>query len=372
MRLVPIELAKEGHYLAKTLFDDDGRVLLREGVILNDRFITRIRDMGIYSIYINDEYSAAEIEDVIKPELRQKSVRIIKETFSSLEKYNLYTVNNPSKNKNDNIKEREKYFHTIGSIAQDIIDDLIAQKNIMINLVDIKSQDNYTYQHCVNVAVLSLVLGIQMQLDRFQLNNLCIGALMHDVGKVFIDDNILKKNGKLTSEEFEAVKMHTSKGYDYLKGILDISPVSRIIALQHHERLDGSGYPEGKKGPEINKLARIVAIADVYDALTSDRPHRRAMSPNEAVEYILGSGQTLFDYEMVKAFSEAIVPYPEGTLVKLNTNDIAVVEQFSPHFPLRPIVKIVKSNHEQFIGKKINLMHHLQIVIQGVAYTVDD
>ena len=371
MRLIPIEAVKEGTHLAKTLFDDNGRILLREGVQLSGKFIKRIQDMGIFSIYINDGYSSVEIEDIIKPEIRQKSVKILKDTFSTIEKLNSTTNNSSYKSKNNQLKEKETYFNSITEIANNILEELTSRKNIMINLVDIKSRDNYTYQHCVNVAVLSLTLGIKLNLNNIELYNLCVGALLHDIGKVFISDTVLLKNAPLSQDEFNLVKKHSEKGYDYLKGSLDLSPMSRIIALQHHERIDGKGYPDGRKGEDINKLAKIVAIADVYDALTSDRPYRRAMSPNEAIEYILGSGQTHFDYQMVRAFAETIIPYPEGTLVELSNTNIAVVVGIMPHFPLRPKVKIVESQDDNLIGKELDLMNNLDIVIKGVTYSID-
>jgi len=356
MRLVPIECIKEGAFLGKTIYDNDGRILLRQGVILNNNYIDRIRQLGIFSLYINDEYSAVEIEDIIKPELRQKSIKILKDSFLHIQHFH---------------KKNEEYFNSIFDIANGIIDELIGRKDLLVNLVDIKSIDNYTYQHSVNVAVLSLIIGIQLQLDKVELYKLSTGALLHDIGKVFIPKEIIQKKGKLLPNEYDLVKEHTIKGYNYLKNNIDISPVSRIIILQHHEKIDGTGYPDGKKGNDINKLARIVAIADVYDALTSDRPYRKAMSPNEAIEYILGSGQTHFDFEMVKAFAECIVPYPVGMLVRLSNNDVAVVEEIFPHFALRPIVKVIKSDNVSDVGKVINMMSELDLVIKGTEYSVD-
>ncbi len=370
MRLVPIECVRQGSCLAKTIYDNDGRVLLREGVILNDALIRRIKLIKIYSIYIHDEYSDNVIEDVIKPELRQKAVKTLKDTFVSFEKYNICTNNKMHNKESEFIKEKQQYFQSIGNIANNILEELLSQKNILINVVDIKSLDSYTYQHSVNVAVLSLVLGLQLQLNKFELYCLCLGALVHDMGKIFVPKEIIQKYDKLTDKEYAIAKEHAQKGYEYLKGSLDITAPARMIALQHHERADGTGYPEGRKASEINKLAKIVGIADVYDALTSDRPHRRALSPNEALEYIMASGSTLFDYNMVVAFSKAVVPYPDGTLVKLTNGDIAIIEQNNPNFPLRPKIRIIKSNENVNRNKHIDLMEELGLVIDRVQYDI--
>lgn len=373
MRLVPINCVKEGAYLGKTLFDNDGRVLLREGVKLTAPLIKGIKNVHIFTVYINDEYSYNEIEDVINPELRQKSVKIVKEVFSHFEKTASSQINNNNSKQKDLIKQQQGYLKAICELSMEIIEEITTQKDLLINLVDIKSMDNYTYQHCVNVAILSLVLGIRLKLTRQELYDLCVGALLHDIGKVFIQESILQKPGKLTPDEFAIIKEHTTKGYDYLKGYSsDITAPARIIALQHHEKANGNGYPEKKTGDKINKLSRIVTICDVYDALTSDRPYRRAMSPNEAIEFIMASGGTQFDYQMVKVFAKTIIPYPEGTLVKLSTEDIAVVEKVNPNFALRPSVKVVKSNVPENIGSLFNLENKLDIVIAGIQYEIPE
>jgi HD-GYP domain-containing protein (c-di-GMP phosphodiesterase class II) len=372
MRLVPIECVRDGCYLGKTLFDENGRTLLREGVKLSTPLIKRIKDIHIYSLYILDEYSEKEIDDIIKPELRQKSISLVRETFNNVER--IYSnLHNSSLNKNKKnilLKQKEEYLSSIHGLAEELLENILSNKNIMVNLVDIKSMDAYTYQHCVNVAILSLVLGIGLQLQKHELLDLCIGALLHDIGKVFIPKEILLKEGPLSYSEFEIMKDHPKKGYSYLKTVHNISSFSRMVVLQHHEREDGLGYPDGKKSSKINKLAKIVAVADVYDALTSDRPYRRALCPNEAFEFILGNADSMFDYGIVKAFTKIIVPYPEGTIVKLSNGDICVVEGTPPDYPLRPEVKVIKSDNEASIGCSINLVEELSLVILSIEYEI--
>ncbi|SHK08328.1 HD-GYP domain, c-di-GMP phosphodiesterase class II (or its inactivated variant) [Clostridium cavendishii DSM 21758] len=369
MRLVPIECAREGCYLAKTIFDEDGRTLLREGVKLTASLLKRIKDIHIYSLYIVDEYSEHEIEDVIKPELRQKSINLVKSTFCNAEKlYFKQDNSSPKKSYSALIREKEEYLTSIYDLAEELLNNIMSNKNIMVNLVDIKSMDNYTYQHCTNVAILSLVLGIGLNLPKQDLLDLCIGALLHDIGKVFIDKSLLSKSGPFTDEEYETMKKHPELGYNHLKKISNLSTNSRIIVLQHHERIDGTGYPDGRADNRINRLAKIVSVADVYDALTSDRPYKRALSPNEAFEYILGNADTSFDYNIVKAFANIIVPYPKGTLVKLSTGDIGIVEKTPSNYPLRPTVKILKSEKHSSIGTLVDLVKELSIVISSIQY----
>lgn len=365
MRLVPINSVREGTYLAKTIYNNSGRVLLKEGVLLTDSLIHKIKSIGIFTLYIHDEYSDNLIDDIIEPQLRQSAIKSIKDTFSCLQKQ-LYTSNNDNPNQlKDFSRERDSYIKSIAEAAENIMDEILSRKKILINLVDIKSLDNYTYQHSVNVAILSMILGIQLKLSRYELYTLCVGAMLHDIGKVFVSLEIVQKSGKLTDVEYAEIKQHTIRGYDYLKGSLDVSAVSRIIALQHHERPNGLGYPERRKGSDIHKLSKIVAIADVYDALTSDRTYRKALSPNEALEYIMASGGSQFDYEMVCTFANTIIPYPEGSLINLSTGDIALVEDVNPKYALRPKVKVVRGKTP---GLQIDLENELNIVITGLQF----
>jgi putative nucleotidyltransferase with HDIG domain len=366
MRLVPINSVKEGNMLAKSIYDNTGRILLRDGVMLTEPLIKKIKSIGIFTLYIHDHYSNNMIDDIIEPQLRQRAIKSVKDTFECMERHAQRAKNTNDINKQGAMKrERDSFIKEITQAAEEIMNEILSRKNILVNLVDIKSLDNYTYQHSVNVAILSMILGIQLKLSNYELYTLCVGAMLHDVGKMFVPQEIVQKNDKLTEEEYKIIKDHTSKGYDYLKDSLDVSAMARIIALQHHERPNGQGYPERRKGDNIHKLSKIVAIADVYDALTSDRPYRKAMSPNEALEYIMASGGSQFDYEMVKVFASSIIPYPEGSLVKLSTEEIAIVEEVHPRYPLRPKVKVVKGKNP---GQEIDLENELNVVITGLQY----
>jgi len=369
MRLVPIECIRENSFLGKDIYAPDGRCLLRSGIILTDDMLQRVKEFKIFSLYIIDEYSAGEIEDIIKPELRQKSISVLKETFCDIER--IASVHKFEKRSIEQYTNYEqKYFNSISKIAEDILENVLSNKNVLISLVDIKSMDNYTYSHCVNVAVISIVLGISLNLSKKNLTYLCIGALVHDIGKSFIPKEILQKPGKLTPEEFEIIKSHSRYGYDFLNNSIDLSSYIKLIVLQHHERFDGLGYPNNIMGDKINYLARIVSIADVYDALTSDRPYKRAMCPSDALEYLMSNTGTLFDYDLINTFCKIVIPFPQGTIVSLSNGVVGIVEKTIPNFPLRPIVKIVKSNCPNEVGSKINLIDTLSIVISDIKYEI--
>jgi HD-GYP domain-containing protein (c-di-GMP phosphodiesterase class II) len=359
MRLVPIECVKQNTIIGKTLYDIEGRVLVRSGIILSEGIISKIKNINILSIYIIDEYSSEEIEDIIKPELRQKAILTIKEAFSNI---NRLTVA-------DKFSKKESvYFDNIENMAEDLIDNVLNNKNVLLSLVDIRSMDNYIYSHSVNVAVISLVLGIALKLPKRQLQYLCTGALLHDVGKSFISKEILMKEEELTLEESSILQQHSNLGYKYLSDSYNLSANSKIIALQHHERPDGLGYPSGLINDQINTLSKIVSIANAYDVLSTGRPNKKALFPSDVLEYLMSNAGTMFDYDIVNTFCKIVIPFSKGTLVDLSNGDIAVVEETLPNFPLRPIVKILNSSRIDTVNKKINLIDEISIVITNIRY----
>lgn len=369
MRIIPIECIRDGSFLGKTIYDNNGRVLLKSGAELTNTILNKIKDLQIFSLYIQDEYSEAEVDDIIKPQLRQKTISIVKDTFSNIGRFN--SINNTADTNFKASKKHSQYFEGITSVSEELLENILNNKNISVNLVDIKSMDNYTYQHSVNVAILSLIIGIGLKLSKKDLINLCIGALVHDIGKVFISKEILNKEGPLTYDEYELMKDHPKRGYDYLSQHYELNSVCKIIARQHHERVDGSGYPDALNEDKLNYLSRIVSIADVYDALTSDRSYRRAMCASDALEYIMANAGSMFDYEIVIIFTKLIVPFPFGTIVKLSNGDIGIVQETPINYPLRPTVKIVKSSNHESEGTCISLIHELSLVISGIEYNLE-
>ncbi|QZY54997.1 HD-GYP domain-containing protein [Crassaminicella profunda] len=368
MRLVPINAVKEGSFLAQALYDDKGRILLAKGVKISERLKDKIKESGFYSVYILDEFSQGELDDIIKPQVRQKAIATIRATLNTYGDMDNEGLNTFQKKKLHD--QSEQQIEDLQQVTKLIVDDIFSQKEIMINLVDIKSTDNYTYNHSVNSAILALTLGIGYGLNRNDLYDLTMGAMLHDVGKMFIPKDILNKEGKLTPEEYKIVQEHTTRGYNHLRENSDMGNKIRIVSLQHHERVDGSGYPFGLKEEQIYSLSKITAVAEVYDALTSDRSYRRAVPPNEAVEYIMGSGGSHFNIDMVKTFCKKINPYPIGTIVYLSNHSIAVVEEINSLYILRPIVKVIKQDERIVEPFLCDLKKETNIVIDGICYEI--
>lgn len=368
MRIVPISAVKSEAILAKHIYNAAGNILLKKGVVLTDSLLSKIEENKVYTIYIDDEYSNEEINDVIKPELRQKAVQAVMETFKNIESNNRLSKSaDPSLREGLIIRSMEKYLDTLKSISKYIIDDLTNNHNLLINLVDIKNIDNFTYQHSVNVAIIALVIGIEMKLSRADLQTLFMGALLHDIGKTLLPRTLLAKTETYTDEEADIIKEHCELGYRYLKEHFTLPTQAYIIALQHHERYDGSGYPKHAKGDLVHRFSRIVSIADSFDSMTSDRPTAKAAPVNEVIEYIMGSAGTLFDFNMASIFSRKVIPYPPGTYVKLSNNDVAVVRSTNPNYPLRPKIEIISKSSKNF-GKQVDLMETTNVVIKNIQY----
>ena len=369
MRLVPIDSVRSNTLLGKTLYDSDGKVLLRTGVVLRSNTIEKIKELGITAIYIFDKYSREEIDDVIKPEIRQKAIALIKEAFSTIQR--LEPEKKEKNNANDYTWKEESYFYNIGKMVNNIMEDILKNDNIILALVDIRSQDNYLYAHSVNVAVISLMMGIACKLPKKRLEALCAGALIHDIGKACLPPELINKKEPLTEEEQEMLDRHPRLGYKYLSSTYSISALSKIIVLQHHERYDGNGFPDKLKHDKIMDLSAIVSIADAYDNLSTDSPRSKALFPSDTLEYLMSNAGIRFDYNLVSIFCRIVIPFPKGTLVELSTDEIAVVEKTVPNFPLRPVVRIIKSSRPARVNEFVDLISELSVVIRKIVYELD-
>ncbi len=220
----------------------------------------------------------------------------------------------------------------------EVIQELARRDYLLIYLTDIRQKQDYLYGHCVDVGVLAVALGMAMGLPREEVYVLGIGGLLHDYGKIVVDNAILEKNGPLTPDEFEQVKRHAAVGYNILRTETKVDSRIALMALQHHERVDGRGYPWMTARDEIHPLARIVAVADVYDALITDRVYRPRITAHEAVKIVNAGSGTQFDPEVVAAFNRITVPYYIGSAVQLDNGVAGAVLRINSSNPARPVV----------------------------------
>jgi HD-GYP domain-containing protein (c-di-GMP phosphodiesterase class II) len=228
-------------------------------------------------------------------------------------------------------------------VVEQLVGDIVKTPEAFLNLMAAKSYDDYTFSHNINVAILSLTIGRAMRLSPDEMQSLGVGAILHDIGKLRIALEIWHKEGPLSVEEMRNVKRHPVIGYLLLSNSREVNDVSRNIVLQHHEQIFGDGYPKGIRGKQIPLLARVVAIADAFDALTTDRPYRKALNPYHAINQLLRFSGKQYDPEILQVFLRRLSLYPPGTLVQVSDGQIGLVVRGHPKDLLRPVVKIVRN-----------------------------
>ena len=331
MKYVPIDKAKPGMLLANSIYDNNEQVLIRANNKLTANNIRRIGKLGYTGVYVYDDNNIAMNPPIISESNRIKAVQSLKKL--SVDDC-IYVVN-------------------------EIVEDISSLPTMIMEVMQLSSKDGYTYTHCVNVCVSAIIIGVGLGLKDKDLKALAQAALLHDIGKLAIDQDILNKPAKLTDEEYEEVKRHVIYGYNMLKKNNGVSDQCALGMYQHHENEDGSGYPHGLKGDQIHIFGKIIHIADVYDALTAKRCYKEAMNPTEALEYLVSNSGTQFDKDVVQTFIKYVAPYPVGAMVNLSNGKIATVYKNNFDYLTRPVVKLED-------GTVINLTETSDLAITGM------
>ncbi len=346
MRIIPTIELSPNMVLAYNIYDDD-RLLLTVGQKNLTKYIGKLTALGINYVYVEDKDSEGiEIPDKINEETRFISKQALINVVKTIQEGGMP----------DTI--------ALESSVINIMAEILQNPDILISLMDINNSDDYTFAHSINTTVYSLSIAQSLNFSKSKMQILGNGAILHDIGKTLIDPDILYKPDKLTSEEYEYVKTHAELGYAQLKRISSITELSRIIALEHHERLDGTGYPKGLYSDEIHEFSKIVAIADVYDALVSDRCYRKKWTSKQAADYLMKNVGTLFDLNYVSIFLQQIAIYPNGTTVKLSTGETALIKEQNKNMPLRPIVRVIRDKYDNKVDYyDVNLLEELSIII---------
>lgn len=348
MRRINIESLHVDMKVARNISDDEGRILLNSGVTLTDVYIERLRELGISSIYIKDDIfgEIGAIPEVVSEKMRIDTVKIVRDNFKNMEHNHKINV------------------HMIKGVVNNLIDELLLNSQVLINLSDIRGFDDYTFAHSVNVCILSLMTGISLGYYDAKLRELGIGALLHDIGKIKLDKGTLNKADDLNQEEYSQVKKHPENGFEILRKYDDISILSAHIAYQHHERWNGKGYPRGLAGNDIHEYGRIVAVADVYDALLADRPYRASYSIIQAISILKRMSGNHLDPRCISALISNVAIYPIGSVVELNSGVVGMVVDVNKEIPTRPVVRVVYNqnsarlynSHEVDLSKMSSIM----------------
>lgn len=224
-------------------------------------------------------------------------------------------------------------------LVEEISNSIKRNEGALISLVRLKTQDDYTYMHSVAVCAMMTALARELGLGESEVRQAGLAGLMHDIGKAAIPLEVLNKPGALTDSEFTLVKMHPEKGYELLKQAGIDDPVTLDVCLHHHEKIDGTGYPKRLNGEHISLQAKMGAVCDVYDAVTSNRPYKLGWEPGMSLQR-MAQWKNHFDQTVFKVFVKCVGIYPVGSVVLLKSGRLAVVVDQSPKSLLRPIVKV--------------------------------
>ncbi|MBD8070442.1 HD-GYP domain-containing protein [Bacillus sp. PS06] len=362
MILVSTDTLKPGKCLAMPVYTESEFILISEKVPLTERMIKRLIELGISYVYVEDERTKdIKAKKPISDQLRKEAKATIENQFNDIQK----------KDKLAQAVVLEKTSKELSKVIRSLLFEIKSNKDLITLLSDVITYDNYIFSHSLNVTLYSLAIGAKLNLSVKELEILGLGAILHDVGKMSIPTDILMKNGKLTEEEYEIVKAHTSNGFEILRSVQTIPLIASHCAYQHHERLDGSGYPRGIKGNDIHYFARIIAVADVFDAVTSNRIYRNAMLPHEGLEILYAGVGQLYDAKIIEAFRRAVVIYPLGLTIVLNDGRKGVVSKQNQELSERPVVRIIEENN-QVLDKpyEVDLMKELHLIITACDPTM--
>jgi putative nucleotidyltransferase with HDIG domain len=357
MRLISTKTLKPKMVLATAVYNLKGQALIHEDVSITERMITRLKELGIQYVYIKDSLSnGIELENSFSSAVKQEAVQKIEETFTQVSKKKLST----------NIMALEKSTKQFKSIIDTILTEVKMNSDILTVLTDVYAYDSYIFHHSFNVTLYTLSMGVELKLTQKQLEQLGLGAILHDIGKMLVPEEILLKPGRLTANEFAEIQKHSEYGFNILRQLQTVSLLVAHCAYQHHERLDGSGYPRGIKGNEIHPYAKIIAVADVFDAMTTNRVYKKAMLPHQALEILFAGADTLFDKDVVEAFRRSIAIYPTGMVVDLNDGRKGIVLKQNKNVTERPVLRVFYEDGEELNEPyELDLKNHLDKMIVG-------
>ena len=335
MRLINLE---EGMEVGQDISDEHNRLLIGRGAAVRGAYISRLKKMGLPALYVqNDDTKDIVAVDVIAPAARSAAISNLTQTFNAVTQSVDGLRATSLKEAHEQVRSK-RFMDTFKSSTKDegleqivgdvdtLIDQLM-EKDVVAGLNSIKVHDNYTFQHSIDVSIMGILLARKIGWSKDRLKAFGVGCILHDIGKIFIEKEILTKSGRLSEREFKVMKAHPVMGYQLVKTIApSLGYLVPHVAFQHHERQDGSGYTRGIKGNNkigenapntIHDFGAVAAVADIYDAMTSDRPYRSGWPPDRVVELIKGLRGTHLNNRVVDIFLRTVAPHPIGTCIKM-------------------------------------------------------
>ncbi|MDD3570415.1 MAG: HD-GYP domain-containing protein [Lachnospiraceae bacterium] len=348
---------KPGMILAKDIWGKSSCFpLIHIGTTLGVSTIKRLIDKGIQGVYIECEgCEDIEVNEIISMEEKIRITDEIGKIFKSLqaEKGNIFAC-----------------VESVSKIADYFVDVVTKNHECLMNIIDIKNYNEYSYVHSMQVGILSTIIGNNLGYKNNRLKELATAGMLHDVGKLNIPIEILDKAGPLTDEEFAIMKKHPDYGIAKLSTCHGLSKDILDGIVTHHEKIDGTGYPRGLKEDEIHVFGKIIAVADVYDALTSDRSYRKSWTPHDTINYMMSCAGNHFDVDILSAFLLSAAAYPVDVLVLLSNGLKGVVINTVAGLPLNPIVKILTPGEHH--GEIFDLANDIKYLTIKILDTISD
>lgn len=353
-RYTSTRLLDEGMMIDQAIIDRTGRILIARKTVLDHFLIDSLRKMGVPGVYIRE---GEEDPD--------EDIEVAPETLETIAK--LKVADRAKVTLSDSVKQRvsqgiqflysdtssSDFANTANNITYSLMQAISENDAVAMNIDALKVSDEYTFKHSVDVATMAMIIARKSGLPNRDVYQIGVAGLLHDVGKSHIPNEILNKAGKLTEEEFTVMKNHTIYGYNILKEKSEIS--NEIIAgvLQHHEKINGRGYPLKLADKQITPYARVLSVADIYDALVTERPYKKGFSAHDALEMIMAMTDEL-DVDFMRSFIDTVILYPVDTSVTLSNGERARVVKNTPHYPMRPKVVGLKSGKVYDLANDIN------------------
>ncbi|MEW5786473.1 MAG: HD-GYP domain-containing protein [Pseudomonadota bacterium] len=358
VKLIPVEDLRPGMYVADVNCSWlDHPFVASHFAVKDDKRIQEIRSLGIRELYIDTDkgldLSNAPTEAEVREETDQRMEALADEIGLDEPRVELaeeiHRARQLHKEANQVVKGmlhdirlgKQIEMEQLEPMVENMIDSIFRNQDALLPLARLKQHDNYTFQHSVSVCALLVSFARGLDMDRELIKQIAIGGLLHDVGKAKVPDEILNKPAKLTEAEFAKMKSHVVQSIVILQNTPGISQIALDVAGQHHERFDGTGYPNKLKGEEISLYGRMGAIVDVYDAITSERVYHKGMAPTAALGRLLEWSKYHFDPKLVRIYVKSLGIYPTGSLVKLDSGRLAVVREQHPDKLMQPRVTVM-------------------------------
>lgn len=350
---ISIDELVAGMYVEKVVQQTGKLKVKTEGYVRSDTTIAKLKSAGILKVIIDPSKTLKTEQDAATESVEpaddsseddgsydptQKTAKMTSELTKASR---LYT---------EALSYQEKVFQDIKDgktidpepakdITSSFIDSVFRNQDALACMTQIREKDSYLLEHSVNVSILMTILAKHLHMDKETIHELATGALLHDIGKIKVPDSILHKPGKLTDEEFRIMRSHVTHSAAILKKAPGVSRIAFDVAANHHERLDGNGYPRGLSAPQLSMYARMISIVDAYDAMTANRCYKEGLSTIIAFKILKKDSNVHFDAHLVDKFIQSLGPHPVGSVVKLDSGKLAIVSESNFESPLQPMVK---------------------------------